>query len=128
MNSDRGRSNAVNRLSIPDLVIIQSFARIDRTALGVALGSIFGFVVFGATVVLLLKGGDQVGPNLSLLGQYFLGYRVSWGGSFVGLVYGFASGFILGWLAAFTRNLVLDLYLRMIKLRSNLSSAQDLFD
>jgi ABC-type dipeptide/oligopeptide/nickel transport system permease subunit len=79
-------------------------------------------------VVLLIKGGDEVGPNLSLLGQYFIGYRVSWVGSVVGLLYGFISGFILGWLAAFLRNLVLDIYLRIIKLRTNLSSAQDLFD
>ena len=128
MNSDRGRSNAVNHQSIPDQVIIQSFARLDRTALGIALGSIFGLVIFCATVVLLLKGGNTVGPNLSLLGQYFIGYTVTWGGSFVGLVYGFALGFILGWLAGFLRNLVLDIYLRIIKLRAHLSSAQDLFD
>ena len=128
MNSDTGRSNAVNHASIPDQVIIQSFARLDRIALGVAFGVIVGLAVFSATVVLLFKGGDQVGPNLSLLGQYFIGYRVTWGGSFVGLVYGFASGFVLGWLAAFLRNLVLDIYLRIIKLRANLSSAQELFD
>ena len=128
MSSDRGRSSAVTHLSVPDQVIIQSFARLDRTALGVAFGVIVGLAVFSTTVVLLLKGGDQVGPNLSLLGQYFIGYRVTWGGSFIGLAYGFASGFALGSLAAFLRNLVLDIYLRIIKLRANLSSAQDLFD
>jgi hypothetical protein len=128
MNSDRRKFNSASHLSIPDQVIIQSFARLDRTALGVALGSVFGLVVFCATVVLLLKGGDEVGPNLSLLGQYFIGYKVSWAGSLIGLLYGFVSGLILGWLAAFLRNLVLDIYLRIIKLRTNLSAAQDLFD
>jgi hypothetical protein len=128
MNSDRVSSKVLDHPANVDQVIIQSFARLDRTALGVALGVIGGLAVFSATVVLLLKGGAQVGPNLSLLGQYFIGYRVSWGGSFVGLVYGFASGFILGWLAAFLRNLLLDIYLRMVKLKANLTSAQDLFD
>jgi hypothetical protein len=128
MNSDRRKFNSAKHLPIPDQVIIQSFARLDRTALGVALGSVFGLVVFCATVVLLLKGGDEVGPNLSLLGQYFIGYKVSWTGSLIGLFYGFVSGFILGCFAAFLRNLVLDIYLRVIKLRTNLSAAQDLFD
>ena len=53
-----------------------------------------------ATVILLLRGGDPIGPNLSLLGQYLLGYDVSWGGALVGLLEaslgGFAFGFVLG--------------------------------
>ena len=40
----------------------------------------------------MLKGGPVVGPHLELLGQYLIGYRVTFGGSFVGLAYGFLAG------------------------------------
>jgi hypothetical protein len=37
-----------------------------------------------------------VGPNLALLGQFFPGYRVTLGGSFLGLAYGSLAGFLAG--------------------------------
>ena len=128
MSTPGKNTSRKNFASIPDRLIIQSFARLDRTAMGVAVGVVFGMTVFGATVILLIKGGTTIGPNLRLLGQYFPGYTVSWSGSVVGLAYGFASGFIFGWSAAFLRNLLLNIYIRIIKLKANLSSAQDLFE
>jgi ABC-type dipeptide/oligopeptide/nickel transport system permease subunit len=47
-------------------------------------------------------GGDPVGPHLGLLGQFFIGYRVSFLGSIIGFAYGFAlgtlSGSLIGWI------------------------------
>jgi hypothetical protein len=71
-------------------------------ALGLALGLLFGLAIFIATNWLVLKGGEPVGPHLSLLGQYFIGYEVSFLGSFIGFAYGFAvgtlSGSLIGWI------------------------------
>jgi hypothetical protein len=56
-----------------------------------------GFGLFGMTAWLLIKGGENVGMHLQLLGNYFIGYSVTWPGSFVGLLYGALFGGIIGW-------------------------------
>lgn len=108
--------------------IIEAFAKLDRTALGVAVGAVFGLGVFTATIFLLIKGGEVVGPNLALLGQFFLGYTVTLTGAFIGLVYGFVAGFILGWLIGFLRNALVSAYLMILKTRANLTSSLDSID
>ncbi len=114
--------------SLTNKLIVQSLAKLDQTALGIALGVLFGSIVFFATNILVLKGGETVGPNLILLNQYFIGYTVTFGGSLVGLFYGFISGFILGWMIAFLRNLIITLYLSILKLRQSLLAVNDFID
>ena len=108
--------------------IIEAFAKLDRTALGVAVGAVLGLGIFTATIFLIIKGGEVVGPNLSLLGQFFLGYTVTLTGAFIGLVYGFVAGFILGWLIGFLRNALVSAYLMVLKTRANLTSSLDSID
>ena len=117
-----------SKASGADKVIIEAFAKLDRTALGIAVGTLCGLVVFAATLILLLKGGAVVGPNLSLLGQFFIGYTVTPGGAFIGLVYGFVGGFALGWLIGFFRNSLLSAYLLVLKTRATLTSSLDSID
>jgi hypothetical protein len=64
-----------------------------------------------ATLVLVAKGGDVIGPRLALLSQYFPGYTVSAAGSVVGLLYGVIVGFVGGWATAFLRNATVFVYL-----------------
>jgi hypothetical protein len=111
-----------------DALIIQSLAKLDQTAFGVAVGTLFGMAIFFATNILILKGGNPVGPTLSLLSQYFIGYKVTFTGSFIGLVYGFVTGFILGWLAAFLRNLIITIYLHIVRIKANMSAVNDFID
>jgi hypothetical protein len=111
-----------------DDLVIQSFAKLHRSALGIALGLLSGLVVFAATAILLIEGGTHVGPTLGLLGQYFVGYSVTWLGSLAGLFYGFAFGFIVGWSVAFLRNLFLSGFLQVIKLKARLSNIGELYD
>ena len=68
---------------------------------------IYCVLLFAATLILVVKGGTVIGPTLGLLGQYFPGYQVSVTGSFIGLAYGAASGYVGGWLFAFLRNAAL---------------------
>lgn len=83
------------------------FGKVDRVAAGVATGSLLGFAMALVTVILLVKGGERVGEHLVLLAQYFPGYEVTWLGSLIGGGYGLFAGFVIGWLGAATRNLLL---------------------
>ena len=65
---------------------------LNAKVFGLTLGIVCGLALFLATNWLVLKGGKPVGPHLALLSQYFIGYRVSFLGSFVGFLYGFALG------------------------------------
>lgn len=114
--------------SAADRVIIDVFAKLDRTALGLAVGTLSGLFVFLATVILIIKGGAVVGPNLALLGQFFWGYTVTIPGAFIGLVYGFIAGFVVGWLIALLRNSLVSAYLIALKTRANLISSLDSID
>ena len=116
------------RESAAERVIIEAFARLDRTALGLAVGTLCGLGVFLATIILLIKGGEVIGPNLALLGQFFYGYTVTMTGAFVGLVYGFVVGFVVGWLIALLRNALVSGYLIALKTRANLTSSLDSID
>jgi hypothetical protein len=127
MNSSAGIAGG-SEPSPTDKLIIQSLAKLDNSALGIAIGSVFGTLIFLATNILLIKGGDNIGPNLSLLSHYFVGFEVTFTGSLIGLFYGFATGFILGWLIAFLRNLVFTIYLHVLKLKGSLSAANDFID
>ena len=96
----------------------QAFAKLDRFALGLSTGVMSGLLLFFATLVLVLKGGDAVGPNLGLLEQFFFGYSVTLPGSVLGLAYGFVTGFIAGWSFAFLRNVALFAYAALIQRRA----------
>ena len=111
-----------------DNLIVESLAKLDGLALGISMGTLFALAIFLATNLLIFKGGDQIGPNLALLNQYFIGYEVTFGGSLIGLAYGFVSGFIIGWLIAFLRNTVVRVYLHLLKLRASVSAVNDYID
>src|SRR5262245_54037114 len=94
-----------------DEVLIQAFVRLDPIAFGLALGVVSGALVFGMTALLLLRGGDVIGPHLGLLGQFLPGYTVTWRGSLIGPAEGFVAGFVTGWATAFLRNAILATYI-----------------
>ena len=79
--------------------------RLNAVVQGIVLGLLTGVVIFIATNWLVLKGGTVVGPHLSLLNQFFIGYRVSFLGSLVGFAYGCVVGFAIGYVMAVVYNL-----------------------
>lgn len=83
--------------------------RLNATIHGIVLGLIAGSLLFIATIWLVIKGGPVVGPNLALLNQFFIGYRVTVFGSFIGFGYGFLTGFIIGFFIATVYNRILDI-------------------
>lgn len=84
-------------------------ARLHRMTLCLTFAVVSGLTVFLVTAILLLKGGESVGPHLALLGQFFPGYTVSWIGSLVGLFWGALLGGILGFIFGSVYNRVVDI-------------------
>lgn len=76
--------------------LTSTLMRINGRAWGIAFGLILGLGIFVATIVLVLRGGDVVGPHLGLLGVYLPGYRVTFVGSLIGFVYLFVIGYGIG--------------------------------
>ncbi len=72
--------------------------RLNARAWGMAFGLLGGLALCIATLVLVLKGGPDVGQHLGLLANFFPGYRVTGLGAVLGFGYGFVTGYIVGWL------------------------------
>ena len=89
--------------------LLRAVVILNAKVLGLILGILLGLIIFIATNWLVLKGpqpgpsGEYVlGPHMQLLSQFFIGYRVSFWGSIIGFIYGFAIGTIggslIGWI------------------------------
>jgi protoporphyrinogen oxidase len=115
INTDQEYQEEIREL--PTDVIVPGFAKLDRMAFGVALGTFGGIALCLATLVLVVKGGPHVGRHLSLLGQFLPAYRVTLGGSLIGLVYGVVGGFALGWTFALLRNATALLLVAVLRRR-----------
>ena len=68
--------------------------KLNGKAFGMACGIIWGATVFLATLAVVVRGGT--GEHTSLLGRFYIGYRTSAAGAFVGLIYGFIHAYIMG--------------------------------
>ncbi len=77
-------------------VLLKTLSRANEQGWGIAVGMLAASGLFLATIVLVIKGGPNPGPHLSLLGIYFPGYSVSWPGAFIGFVYAFVAGYAAG--------------------------------
>ena len=78
-------------------MVLTRALRLNATVQGIVTGLVAGLGVFVATNWLVLKGGPVVGPHLALLGQFLIGYHVTFLGSLVGLAYGFVGGCLVGY-------------------------------
>jgi hypothetical protein len=92
----------------PETVIRVRARRLGALASGLVAGILAGAGLFLATMWLVLKGGHPVGPHLALLGQFFIGYRVTTMGSLIGLAYGFVTGFVVFFCGAALYNWIAD--------------------
>ena len=85
--------------ALQDAVLVQLLT-LNARVQGLVAGLLAGLVIFIATNWLILKGGEVVGPHLALLGQFFIGYEISFFGSLIGFAYGFVTGYLAGYSAA----------------------------
>ena len=96
-------------------LVLTRLLRLNAKVQGVVTGLVAGFAVFIATNWLILKGGDVVGPHLSLLGHFFIGYQVTFVGSLIGFAYGFLGGFLVGYGVARMYNWIADFRERNVR-------------
>ena len=88
-------------MTYPYLIYGDNMAdKIDAKRFGIAGGILYGAIFFAMTVLATATGYGK--EMLSFWATWHPGYGISYAGSIVGLVYGFACGFIglyaLAWL------------------------------
>ena len=109
-------------------IIEIAFAKLDPVALGVAVGTVSGLLLFMATAILVIKGGPSVGPTLSLLGHFLIGFQVTWGGALVGLLEGGVGGFAIGYSGASFRNWGMKAFAQFMRWRAEVARRRHLLD
>lgn len=102
-DADDGKAESEEHL------LASAILRLNGNILGVVLGVVVGLVIFVATNWLVIKGGQDVGAHLNLLGQFYIGYSVSFVGSLIGTIYGFLTGYVTGFLTAWIYNWIIVL-------------------
>jgi hypothetical protein len=70
--------------------------RASARAWGIATGLVLGLGVLGATLWIVVSGGENPGAHLGRLSHIFPGYDVTVGGGLLGFFYAFVVGYALG--------------------------------
>jgi protoporphyrinogen oxidase len=110
------RAGAPSGMTPPVEAMLESaFAPLDATALGVAAGVVCGALLLLASILLLARGGQNVGAHLALLGHFLIGYSMSWPGILLGTAEATVLGGLLGWGFARMHNLFLSAYVRLVR-------------
>ena len=115
-------------VSDADRAVVKVLARIDKLGFATSSGLISGLLVFLATVLLTMADDGVTTQALQLLNQYFIGYTVTFKGSFIGMGYTFLWGFSFGWLFAYLHNLFVAFYIYRVKRKLELLSFRDFLD
>ena len=106
-----------------------AFAPLHKRALGMAIGSACGLLIFAVTAVHVIRNpAPDHALNLGLLREYFYGYSVNWLGAFIGLLWGWLVGFVAGWFVAFCRNFVIAVSIFITRTRAELQETRDFLD
>ncbi len=104
--SERTSGDERSRALREEQLIKHAVVRLNGHVLGFVLGTICALVLFVATIWLVIKGGEVVGPHLGLLGNYLIGYSVTVTGGIVGALYAFVLGYISGLIISSVYNLI----------------------
>lgn len=81
--------------------------KLNRNALGLSLGTLWGVTLFIATIWVWIGVeyfNTRGGGTLILLNRFYIGYGLSLGGAFIGIPYAFASGYVGGSILALVYN------------------------
>lgn len=76
--------------------------KLDTISFGIAAGIFWGVTMFICTLLAFYTGYST--DFLRIIQSLYLGYRISLGGSFIGLIYGFIDAFIAGFILAWLYN------------------------
>lgn len=104
-----------------------AFAPLHKLGMGAGTGVAAALVVFGLTVIPLLRTGPSE-HWIELLGAYFKGYELSWSGAIIGAMWAGFSGFVMGWFFAFARNALMGFRLVVLRARADYAATRDFLD
>ncbi len=108
MAAEHSHRTTEHQRVVEDLVLTR-LMHLNAKLSGFVVGVAAAIGIFVATNWLVLKGGEVVGPHLSLLNQFLIGYRVTFVGSLIGFSYFLIGGFLLGYFIARIYNTFVDL-------------------
>lgn len=131
VNADAEYHEEIHKKTTPETLkekITHIFPRLDPVALGFSFGATAGMLIFAATILLVVKGGVVVGPNLALLSNFIPGFSVTPPGALIGLLGLFIVGFFFGSMFAYLRNLTVLIGARIIHRDIELYHLRRLFD
>ncbi len=103
-----------------DETFARAFMKIDPVAFGISVGAVSGSMLFFVTIYVSLNQIEELFGYLYLLSEYFPGYDVNPVGSLLGLLYGFVLGFVIGWGIVSLRNMVVRIYISIIRRRAEI--------
>jgi len=83
----------------------ETLTRLNARVTGFTVGALCATSLALATLILVLKGGPNMGRHLNLLGQFFPFYEVSWLGVLLAVLYGGVTGFLAGYAVSRIYNL-----------------------
>ncbi len=109
-----------------EIALARAFAPMHKRVLGLAVGITAAAVIFVVTAYHVVA--RPRGLPLELLAVYFNGYDVSWRGALIGAWWAFVAGFVGGWFAAFLRNVVIAIWLMVVRIRADLRVSRDFLD
>lgn len=78
--------------------------RLNVRAFALTCAILLGLAVLLGTWWMILWHGVADPPEATIIGKIYLGYSVSWGGSFIGLIWGVVDGLIGGAIFAWLYN------------------------
>ncbi len=81
-----------------------NYAKLSVWGLGLALGIVWGVGIFLTGLITMWCGGDWGKDFVGGMGSIYIGFKSTWGGSFLGLVWGFFDAFIGGVIIAWLYN------------------------
>ena len=111
-----------------DAVLHRILGRIVKARLAAAVGTVCGSLFFMVTLIAILRADPFLSSTVGLLGEYFFGYTLTINGAFLGLMYGFVWGSIVGWMFAYIYNLSLGLYSRFVLGKTRRAFVRDLLE
>lgn len=121
-------TSAPRRVSTPaEIALALAFAPLHKRAFGLGVGAALGLFLVLLTSAALLRDPGERFP-IALLSQYFYGFTRSWSGVAIAGFWGAVVGYVMGWFAAFCRNLALAIWLLYVRARADLASTRDLLD
>jgi len=93
--------------SIGDEEVLEVYVgKLNGNVWGISLALVLALILFAATNILVLKGGENVGQHLEILAQYFPGYSVSFVGSLIGALWVAVVGYLVARIACGIYNVV----------------------